>query len=164
MSLILTLSLDERSHRFFTDLRTLHFPAWCNYLEAHITLFHQLPENDPSVRLHVSSFAARSAFTLQVTGIHNTGNGVAYALQSAELSDMHVSMQQVFSAFLISQDRQKLRPHITVQNKVTAFKALQTTQLLQRDFTPFTVQATGLALHAYRGGPWEAMEAFPFRS
>mgnify|MGYP004351873915 CR=1 FL=1 len=42
--LILTAQLPADLHRWATALRTEHFPPERNYLEAHVTLFHALPE------------------------------------------------------------------------------------------------------------------------
>ena len=66
-------------------------------------------------------------------------------------------MQAYFSTYLTAQDRNKLWPHITIQNKVTAYKALVTHTLLDPKFVPFTIRAQGLSVWKYLNGPWEHM-------
>ncbi|RZL99765.1 MAG: 2'-5' RNA ligase family protein [Pedobacter sp.] len=160
---ILTLTLDAASHAFFTELRTQHFPKHCNYLEAHLTLFHHLSmevvaENLPGI------FCDRKSMLLDVTAIKNIGNGVAFAIANDELLQMHKQMQAAFDAHLVAQDRQRLWPHVTIQNKVTAFKARQTADLLQKDFNPFQIKGIGISAWRYLDGPWEFLASYPFNS
>lgn len=159
---IVTVSLEPAWHKHFTELRSKYFPAWCNYLEAHVTLFHRLPQNERMIPEALREASLRKPFPMQVAGVRNLGNGVAFELVSDELQVLHASLQEKFASFLISQDRQKLWPHITVQNKVTAFRALQTTQMLRRSFEPFTINAVGFSVWQYLDGPWEWKEGFVF--
>lgn len=66
--------------------------------------------------------------------------------------------------FLTGKDKKKLWPHITVQNKVTAWKALQTATELRKDFKPFTIQATGFSLWHFNKGPWIPAGEFLFEA
>ncbi|GAB5376119.1 MAG: hypothetical protein AcusKO_25810 [Acuticoccus sp.] len=63
---------------------------------------------------------------------------------------------------LTRQDREKFRPHITVQNKVSPQEAHATLDHLAATFTPFSATAEGLQLWWYRGGPWQPLAAVPF--
>lgn len=153
--LILTLKLEDSAQVRFDELRKKHFPKHCNYMDAHLTLFHHLPSGLASVSQAITSFASRPAMDLEVTAVKNIGNGVVYSISSAELQRMHKQMQKNFDRLLISQDRQKLWPHITVQNKVTAYKALLTFNELQKDFQPYQIEATGLSSWLYLGAAWE---------
>lgn len=159
--LIITLTLDQSSHLYFTKLRTQYFPAYCNYLEAHLTLFHRLPDIG-FIPEQLPLLSNRNIIPMQVTGITNTGNGVSYTIESDELQRLHKQMQSVFKPYLISKDRNKLRPHITIQNKVTAYKAQQTSQKLQQEFKPFPISATGFSLWKYLKGTWEYVGGYPF--
>ena len=47
--LILTLIIDGEAQNFFNILRQRYFPAERNYLDAHLTLFHNLPGNEPII-------------------------------------------------------------------------------------------------------------------
>jgi len=53
--LILTLKLDEESQAFFDKQRALYFPPERNFLKAHLTLFHQLPD-EPETLDYFSNF------------------------------------------------------------------------------------------------------------
>jgi hypothetical protein len=160
--LIVTITLDAAAHHYFTSLRNQHFPAHCNYLEAHLTMFHHLPSDDPAVDAALQRSSQVNPFSLEVTGVKNIGNGTAFIAVSPVLSGMHAGLQKAFTPFLISQDKQKLWPHITVQNKVTAFKAKQTTDILLKDFKPFTVQAVGIDTWLYLKGPWQHHRHYAF--
>lgn len=160
--LILTLSIDAKAQQYFDGLRQEHFPKHCNYLKAHLTLFHRLPSDDETIEKIITDACKISPMSLQVSEIKNIGNGVAYAIRSEELQQLHKKLQQQFDSNLISQDRNKLWPHITVQNKVTAFKAKQTAEKLRENFLPFTITATGIRSLLYLDGPWEAKGQWQF--
>jgi hypothetical protein len=91
------------------------------------------------------------------------GQGTALAIESNALQQIRALIADRFHGALTAQDSHRLRLHITVQNKVTRAeaKALQA-QLamaeIERDFG-----FSGLGLHIYRGGPWEAAGRWSFR-
>jgi 2'-5' RNA ligase len=90
------------------------------------------------------------------------GKGVAYKIESPELRHLHKSLQQKWQQDLSPQDRQKLWPHITIQNKVRATDAKDLLDTLKTSFYPFSTTATGLQLWEYLGGPWKLIEEFVF--
>lgn len=160
--MIITLEMDKESHNYFTSLRSQYFPGHANYLEAHITLFYHLPSHQPFIIDILKESAKHKPMTLDITQVLNFGNAVAFIVSSAALSTLHGRLQKAFQPFLISQDRNKLRPHITIQNKVTSFKAKQTHELLNSGFKPFSIQGTGFKTWSYLKGPWKEREFFPF--
>ena len=163
--LILTLTLDATSQRFFDDLRRQHFPVKVNYLSAHLTLFHALPgREEAAIAAQLATVAASEPglLPLQVSGVKFMGRGVMYTLDNAHLQALHRRLQRQWQAWLSPQDGQGLRPHITVQNKVTPEVGRQLYAELAAGFEPFEAQGTGLALWAYRGGPWELRQHFGF--
>lgn len=160
--LIVTLELGEEQQAFFNRKRSQYFPAHANFLDAHITLFHRLPSGLPAIEEALAGFAARPPMHLEVASVRNMGKGVAYAIESAELLQLHKTMQQAFMPWLSLQDKRKRWPHITIQNKVTAWKALQLYNTLSADFKPFHITATGLRTWLFRKGPWEAKNDYPF--
>ena len=160
--MIITLEMDEKSHDYFTNLRNQYFPGHANYLEAHITLFYHLPSNQPFIIDILKESAKHKPMNLDITQVSNFGNAVAFIVSSPALSTLHGRLQKAFQPFLISQDRNKLRPHITVQNKVTAFKAKQTHELLNADFKPFRIKGVGLKTWSYLKGPWREREFYSF--
>ncbi len=82
---------------------------------------------------------------------------------SKELIALHLAFQRQWQQWLIPQDKQKLWPHITVQNKDNAEVAKGLQQQLKRDFESFEFYATGLSLWEYLGGPWQFIKDFKFK-
>lgn len=158
--LILTLRLDQASQDFFDGLRKEHFPPERNFVSAHLTLFHHLP--DTQTTINTLSTVKQDIFILEATSLMNLGNGVAFRLESDILNHLHRHLTQQFREILIPQDRQGLRAHVTVQNKVPAEKAKKLLTELNIDFEPFSVKALGLDLWIYLGGPWKHKAYFPF--
>ena len=162
--LILTLLLDEEAQQHFNALRQAHFPPARNYLQAHVTLFHHLPGSEYEAILGQLQqlAAAMPPLELGVAGVQFLGQGVAYSLENPDLRRMHRELQTAWAAWLTPQDRQPLRPHITVQNKVTPAVARQLYEQLTSGFQPQEITGTGLGLWAYRGGPWQELDRFAF--
>jgi 2'-5' RNA ligase len=163
--LILTLTLDEASQAFFDDLRRQYFPPKINYLSAHLTLFHALPGNElDAIVADLAAVAAEQSapLALQATGVKFMGRGVMYSLENSTLPAIHRSLQRRWEPWLSAQDKQGLRPHITVQNKVDPAVARRLHEELAASFQPFAATGTGLALWAYKGGPWEHLQHFAF--
>lgn len=161
---ILTLTLDPASQDRFDALRSAHFPAERLVVGAHVTLFHALP-SDLDVAVGMAEAAAGTGpFPVQVTGLRFLGRGVAFGLESARLLHLRDGLRSRWAERLTPQDRQRWRPHVTIQNKVdpTVAKALHAR--LSAMFVPYDVTATGLALWIYRGGPWELAARLPFRT
>lgn len=158
--LILTLRLDQESQSFFNGQRELYFPPSINLLKAHLTLFHQLPDNQ--FTYDILQNLEYQVFELSVTGLLNIGYGVAYKIESAELKALHHKFKNYFNAILIPQDKQGFRPHITIQNKVNPTNALQLYQKLSKEFLPMVLQAEGLDLWRYLKGPWQHVKYYNF--
>lgn len=161
--LIITLQLEEKAKLYFNEQRTKYFPAHINYLEAHLTLFHALPYGEKMIPDKLEILSKRGLMDLEVTGLVNIGNGVVYTIASGELQSMHTYMQKSFDPFLVGKDKQKLWPHVTVQNKVTAFKAKELFEKLTADFSPFNVKGIGISTFIYEGGPWTHLQDFQFK-
>lgn len=64
---------------------------------------------------------------------------------------------------LSEQDRQKLRPHVTVQNKATEEEARRTLEVLRGEWKDGSGMALGLSLWRYEvGGEWTFLRDFEF--
>ena len=164
LPLIVTLQLDEKTFAFFDALRKVHFPPERNFLSAHLTLFHHLPSGEKSIREDLRQWSSSQApLDLQVTEVKSTGNGVAYKIESPALLQLHRQMQERWKAWLTPQDKQRLWPHVTVQNNVPAEKAKDTLKQLKESFQPFGAKGVGFGLWVYEGGPWRFVETFAFR-
>ncbi|WP_223648973.1 2'-5' RNA ligase family protein [Hymenobacter psoromatis] len=163
--LILTLLLDAASQAFFDEQRRRYFPPKINYLSAHLTLFHALPgAEEAAIIADLAEAAANEPgpLPLRVTGLKFMGRGVMYTLDNPTLPALHRRLQRQWQPWLSAQDSQSLRPHITVQNKVDPAVARALLAELSAGFKAFEALGTGLALWAYRGGPWERRQVFEF--
>jgi 2'-5' RNA ligase len=162
--LILTLALDPATQARFDRERQAHFPPERNHLAAHLTLFHHLPGEaiDDIVARLAETCRGQPGFDLAVEDVWMMGRGVAYRLRAPELQALHAGLAAAWQSWLTPQDRQPLRPHVTIQNKVAAEAARALHASLRAGFAPFAARATGLLLWHYRGGPWEPAGEFPF--
>jgi hypothetical protein len=98
-----------------------------------------------------------------VTGLMDLGHGTAIELRSEGMLAIREHIAGHFHGALTSQDRHEPRLHVTIQNKVTKEQA----RALQRELSPVlearAFRFQGLALHLYRGGPWEQLGSWRFR-
>nr|WKN39673.1 2'-5' RNA ligase family protein [Tunicatimonas sp. TK19036] len=162
--LIVTLELEKNQQQYFNQLRQTYFPEERNYLDAHLTLFHHLPGREiEAVSDTINQMSQQQpVLELSVTEVKSIGRGVAFVIKNPALLDLHKHLQKQWHGWLTPQDQQKLWPHITVQNKVSAGEAKATFAQLAEDFEPFAVSGVGLQLWKYQGGPWEFVRAFSF--
>ena len=163
--IIVTLQFDSEAAAFFERQRTTHFPPALNRIPAHLTLFHALPGDEPDrILTAIAPHVRRPPFPVAVDGLMPLGRGVAYRVASEPLLALRKTLARVFEDDLTRQDRERFRPHVTIQNKVTPAEARETLERLAQDFRPFTATAEGLQLWFYRGGPWSPVAAVPFAS
>jgi 2'-5' RNA ligase len=155
--LILTAALDADSAAFLQRLRDTYFPPRLNIVPAHLTLFHHLP-GDELIAI-VTDLRARAAeagpMPCTMPGLRFLGRGVAVEIACPALVAMHGSLAARWRDRLNAQDRQGFRPHVTIQNKVTAADARELFERLGPGFEGPAGAVTGLDLWHYRGGPWE---------
>ncbi|MGF6848209.1 2'-5' RNA ligase [Chitinophaga sp. W3I9] len=161
-SYIVTLQLERNAAAFFNQMRRQYYPAHANEVHAHLTLFYRLPADEPQIITSLAAMVARPSFLLQVSELKRYTNGIAYTLMSTELRALHEALQMQWEPWLIPRDRQPLRPHITIMNQVTAFKAQQAHEQLAASFRPFEVTATGIQVWQYLKGPWKLAGEYPF--
>ena len=86
--------------------------------------------------------------------IRSLGRGVAIEVVSPSLIDLREQFRQQAGGVLTAQDSQPWRPHVTIQNKVTAAAARALFDMLPATFVPRQGSATALRLWRYLGGPW----------
>lgn len=158
---ILTARMDAANQLFFDKMRKRHFPKERNLLKAHLTLFHKLPDV-PKIHQLLENLS-HEPIGATVNNIKSIGNGVAYFVSSAALEELHNRLKISFGSQQLSlQDQQRLRPHITIQNKVKPEEAKALLQTLQTSFQPFEITIEGLDLWYYLDGPWRHARYFPF--
>lgn len=162
--LIVTLKFDDQSFAFFDELRRLYFPPERNFLSAHLTLFHHLPgaelkQIETDLKFYCDNF---SNFPLHFTEWRMLGRGVAIKVEARQLNSLHLILSKSWREWLTAQDKQKLQPHITVQNKVAPDEARELYENLSANWQPRTGEATGLRLWHYLGGEWKSERDFLF--
>ncbi len=161
--LVVTLEIDPVAQGRFDQERAEFFPTGRTQVGAHVSLFHAVPgESVNPVVDDLAAVAERAPFPVVVQDVMPLGRGVAYRLVSTELSDLHRDLQSRWWDMLTAQDRQGLRAHVTVQNKVQPEAARDTLGALRVRFEPFVTDARGLRLWRYDGGPWTALRRFAF--
>ena len=155
--IIATARLNDEAFHYFNELRQRHFPPERNFIDAHLTLYHHLPGEDPDVVEAAVREASGDASPLpgRVDKPIFLGKGVAYHLAVPGLSALRHRIGEPFE--LTPQDQQKLRPHVTVQNKVDPGVAKMTMAHLEAKFEPFDATVVGVDLWFYEGGPWSPM-------
>ena len=161
--IVVTLQFDAAATEMFERRRRRYFPPEINRIPAHLTLFHALPgEEEAAVLEAVGRAAGRPPFAVKVEGLMPLGRGIAFRLSSPALMTLRADLARSFEHWLTRQDRESFRPHVTIQNKVSAEVARATQAELERTFTPFEAIAEGIQLWHYRGGPWSPLAAVAF--
>ena len=161
--LIVTLALDDAARERFDALRRAHFPPDRNHLAAHVTAFHALPGERPGdVAEDLRASAPEAPVAVAVTGVRFLGRGVAYDLSAPRAEAARADLAHRWEAVLTAQDRQRWRPHVTVQNKVAPEVARALHVRLTAEHVRDEVTGVGWALFRYRGGPWEHVLDVPF--
>jgi len=166
---ILTAVLPPDLQGFAEGLRRAHYPAERNRLHAHVTLFHAFaPSLLEELRNYLPGIAAEFAPPAgSVRGVMDLGKGTAIALDSPGLLALRDIIAAHFHGSLTEQDLHEPRPHITIQNKVSKEDARALQASLPGILAPWIARGPfafpALALHRYRGGPWELIKTCAFR-
>jgi 2'-5' RNA ligase superfamily len=161
-TLIITLLLEEEAQLFFEEKRKQYFPAYANFTTAHLTLFHCLP-NKPIVLQKIKNLAERTnIFPLEVNGIVHQNSFNGYSIKSDTLVELHKTLQQEFISMLSLKDIKPIKPHVTIQNKTTAYKAEKTFTILNENFQPFNTKALGISCWYYTKNKWEKQGDYLF--
>lgn len=150
---VLTAEMDDDSFGWLDALRRANFPPERNVLPAHLTLFHKLAP-DQIDRLRLLELPS-APLQLRFDAVTFLGAGVAIRIQSDGLERLRADAKTVMGGELSRQDKQRWRPHVTVQNKVPAEIARQLHQRLTSDFVTRAGTANGLLIWEYLGGPWK---------
>ncbi|MFA7604428.1 MAG: 2'-5' RNA ligase family protein [Novosphingobium sp.] len=162
--LLITAELPPDVFAWADELRRAHYPPERNRLGAHVTLFHGLPPSaEAEVRRLLGEMAQRPAPEACVCGLMDLGRGTAFALDSPALVALHAEMAERLHGVIQQKDLRPLRPHITVQNKVSAdaARALQAGLAHELPHRPFRFR--GLGLSHWREELWRPAQVYPFR-
>lgn len=162
MTTIVTLGMDPGSQEWFEEQRQRFYPPALNRIPAHLSLFHALPGGNTTRHLLREAAEGVAPFAMRLEGVRSMGRGVMYVLEAPELMRLHRGLADQFRTYLTPQDKQPLKPHVVVQNKVEPAEAKELLALLQAGFTVREVDAVGLDWWEYLGGPWRHLERFEF--
>ena len=162
--LIVTAIFGDGDNGWLQELRRAHYPPERNQVPAHLTLFHHLPPSiETELGRRLAGYAAFSPPRATIPGVIDLGEGTALRVESEELEDIRADLAEALRGLLTPQDMSPWRPHITIQNKVTAREARALQASLRATFTPRPLAIRGLATWRYRGGPWEPVKTHIFR-
>ena len=167
---ILTLWTDPGLHSAMNKLRVQYFPSHLNKLEAHITLFHALPESklQPEVLPAIEELAARTAkFEVAATSPFKIKKGIAIGFPKDHGGNgsrsIHRTLVEQWKDFVSSQDSH-FNAHYTVMNKVDdQGKVDEAFQEVQSGFKAYFGEAEGLSLWKYHRSGWEHVRNLEFR-
>lgn len=163
-ALIVTVELGAEDFAWLEGLRRRHYPPDRNRVPAHLTMFHALPPSaEAEVRARLAQAAKMGPPKARLEGLMDLGGGVAFRVASPDLDRLREEFADGLYGMLGPQDRGGWRPHVTIQNKVPPKTARALIAVLERDFRPRPLAVRGLALHRYRDGPWEPLQAYAFR-
>lgn len=151
--LILTAELEPATAGRLDAERRRHFPPERNFLSAHLTLFHALPDDVDAVLAAARDAAPAEPMPAVVARLLKLGRGVAYGIDCSPLLALRAEIAAA-GFELTPQDRAWNRPHVTIQNKVAPADADALFDRLAAAFEPWPTTVTGLRLHHYAGGPW----------
>lgn len=157
---ILTAEFDHACFDWLDGLRRAHFPPARNLLPAHLTLFHRLSPAQTSRLADVALPAA--PIPMLCDGVRLLGFGVAIEITCPELARLRTELQTAMGGELSRQDSQGWRPHVTIQNKVTAAAARGLYDELRAGFVPRAGAVGGLLVWEYLNGPWRLDRRLPF--
>ncbi len=163
--LIVTAELPPDLAAWASALRLAHYPPERNHLAAHVTLFHALPPSAEAeaARLLADLAARHAPPSARLTRIMSLGQGTALAIECPDMLALRAGIAAHFHGSLTVQDDHVPRLHVTIQNKVTSGAARALQAELEASFAVRNFAFAGLALHRYRGGPWEPAGQWPFR-
>jgi 2'-5' RNA ligase len=164
-SLIVTAELPADLQARAERLRRAHYPAERNRVAAHVTLFHALPPSCEAELRDALAAAARDhpPVPARLCGAMPLGGGTALRIVSPAMLALWENLAERFRGLLVPQDQAVPRLHVTVQNKVSEKQARALQAKLAATIEPQDFRFRGLALHRYRGGPWEALKRWSFR-
>ncbi|TCP37378.1 2'-5' RNA ligase family protein [Sphingomonas sp. BK235] len=157
--IIVTALFGPADQAFFDAQRQEHFPAERNQLDAHLTMFHHLPPSSAAElrqRLLAETRGVRAP-AARLAGVISLGRGVAYRVDSPDLSAIRVRLAEAFHGLLTPQDQAGWRAHVTIQNKVAPATAKALLDRLRAETVERPLSVVGLGAYWYRGGPWEPL-------
>ena len=162
---ILTLKTDQKHYEHMTELRKSYFPPGLFKVNAHVTLFHALPQSHlAAIEADISTIARYTIpFVIHAIQPHLLGiQGVVLHVQSKRATSIYNHLRDQWLRFLSRQDR-IFKPHYLVQNKVDKATAETTLEALRRKFLGSSGVVEGLSLHRHDRGFWRPYRSWSFQ-
>lgn len=150
---ILTAALEAEKQAWLDELRARHFPKERNFLKAHLTIFHRLTPAQKNCLEAVK--LPDEPLPVRFDTLRLLGYGVAVNVDCPSLLILRAELVRAIGGEVTKQDKQKFRPHVTIQNKVEPSVARELYQVLSAGFIAREGAVTGLQFWKYLGGPWE---------
>ncbi|MGH6728630.1 MAG: 2'-5' RNA ligase family protein [Sphingomicrobium sp.] len=129
-----------------------------------MTMFHALPPSaEAEIRHRLAEAAKGPPPRARINGLMDLGGGVAFRIVSDDLDRIREELAEGLGGLLGARDSGGWRPHVTIQNKVSARESRALHAALEAEFRPRALRVPALGLHRYLGGPWERLATFSFR-
>lgn len=162
--LLVTAELPSDVLAWADALRRAHYPPGRMRLGAHVTLFHALPPSaEETVRRALGDLARSTPPEARISGVMDLDEGTAFAVDSEAIVTIHAELGERFYGFVQQKDNHRLRPHITIQNKVTLDEARKLQRLLTASFTARAFRFRGFGLYKWRDELWQLEHVYAFR-
>lgn len=167
---ILTFNTSEQLHKDMTALRNKYFPPKLNRLEAHLTLFHALPQSklEDSIQPVLEQTAAsQNGFDISAATPFKLRRGIAIGVPKGSGGDtaraIHASLQSQWRDFLSDQDAAGFAAHYTIMNKVDREEDVNKAFAeVKKDWQPCHGSVKGLSLWRYNQSRWEWTRDYTF--
>jgi len=145
-------------------LRREYYPPGRMRLGAHVTLFHALPPSaEETVRRALGDLARAQPPEAHICGVMDLDQGTAFAVDSDGIVAIHAELGERLYGFVQQKDNHRLRPHITVQNKVGLAEARKLQRALAASFVPRAFRFRGFGLYKWREELWQPEHVYAFR-
>lgn len=162
--LLVTAQLPPDILEWADAMRRAHFPPERNKLKAHVTLFHALPPSaEEELRQLLGILAAASPPEARIAGLMKLDGGTALEVHSTAMISLHARIAEHMRGLLGRQDRQDIRLHITIQNKVSSSEARALQAELEPKLEYRAFHFRGFELFGFDDGIWRYIRDFPFR-
>jgi len=157
--------MDGESFQRLDALRRRYYPPERDMVPAHVTLFYRLPGgHGREIKALLAEVAAAQApIEIAVGEAKAMERGVAVFLHAPQLFQLRDDLATEWWPWLTDPDRAGFRPHVTIQNNVSAGEAHHTRKAVAAELRLERLRGLGLHLWRYRDGPWEDVRLFRFR-
>lgn len=153
-----------------TKMREKYFPPRLNRLEAHVTLFHALPESqlEQTIKPVLAEVSKSTApFPISAAKPFRLSKGIAIGVPKFKGGDdareVHGRLKESWKDFLSRQDAGGLAAHYTIMNKVDDEAVVQKAlSEVEGQWSGCKGTVEGLSLFRYDRGNWVHVQDFHF--